>query len=569
MSQQQVPRVAQQYDAIVIGSGMTGGYAAKELTERGLRTLVLEAGRPATPAAELTDHRAPFDAPFRGLGDRRYVESRQQVQRRSVTFDEWSHTYWTDDVDNPYSTPEARPFDWFRARQVGGKSIIWGRQVYRMSDLDFEANLREGIAVDWPIRYRDIAPWYDRVERFIGVSGKAEGLAHLPDSVFMPAMPFNCVEQHVSDRIAGRYGRERVMTIGRVAVITAPKPGRAPCHYCGPCERGCVTRSYFSSINATLPAAEATGRMTLRPHSVVRALQYDARRRRVSGVHVIDAQTGAEHLFTARIVFLCASAIESARILLNSATSGFETGLANSSDQVGRNIMDHIKNAGASGLIEGFDDRRVIGNRPNGIYVPRFRNVSSKHPDFVRGYGFQGGAGRGGWQNATRAPGIGAELKATLTRLGPWSMTFNGYGEMLPRESNRATLHPTLKDKWGIPSLHIDAEWSDNERAIHKDMSIAAAELLDAAGARNIQRSTRPPSTPGNANHEMGTVRMGRDPKTSVLNGWNQAWDVPNLFVTDGGFMTSSSCQNPSLTYMAMTARACDHAVREMTKRAL
>ena len=306
MSQRHISRIARQYDAIVIGSGMTGGYAAKELTERGLRTLVLEAGRPAAPAAELTDHRAPFETRFRGLGDRQSVESRQPVQRRSVTFDEWSHKYWTDDIDNPYSTPEARPFDWFRARQVGGKSIIWGRQVYRMSDLDFEANLREGIAVDWPIRYRDIAPWYDRVERFIGVSGKAEGLAHLPDSVFLPAMPFNCVEQHVSDRIATRYGRERVMTIGRVAVITAPKPGRAPCHYCGPCERGCVTRSYFSSINATLPAAEATGRMTLRPHSVVRALQYDARRRRVSGVHVIDAQTGAEHLFTARIVFLCA-----------------------------------------------------------------------------------------------------------------------------------------------------------------------------------------------------------------------------------------------------------------------
>ena len=569
MSQRHISRIARQYDAIVIGSGMTGGYAAKELTERGLRTLVLEAGRPAAPAAELTDHRAPFETRFRGLGDRQSVESRQPVQRRSVTFDEWSHKYWTDDIDNPYSTPEARPFDWFRARQVGGKSIIWGRQVYRMSDLDFEANLREGIAVDWPIRYRDIAPWYDRVERFIGVSGKAEGLAHLPDSVFLPAMPFNCVEQHVSDRIATRYGRERVMTIGRVAVITAPKPGRAPCHYCGPCERGCVTRSYFSSINATLPAAEATGRMTLRPHSVVRALQYDARRRRVSGVHVIDAQTGAEHLFTARIVFLCASAIESARILLNSATSGFETGLANSSDQVGRNIMDHIKNAGASGLIEGFDDRRVIGNRPNGIYVPRFRNVSSKHPDFIRGYGFQGGASRGGWQNTTRAPGIGAAFKSTLTRLGPWSMTFNGYGEMLPRESNRATLHPTLTDRWGIASLHIDAEWSDNERAIHKDMSIAAAELLDAAGARNIQQSTRPPSTPGNANHEMGTARMGRDPKTSVLNGWNQAWDVPNLFVTDGGFMTSSSCQNPSLTYMAMTARACAHAVEELKRRML
>ena len=556
------------FDAIVVGSGMTGGFAAKELTERGLRTLVLEAGRPVGDA-DLTEHQAPFDARFRGLGDRRQVEQRQSVQRRSVTFDEWSHKYWTDDVDNPYSTPDAKKFDWFRARQVGGKSIIWGRQVYRMSDLDFEANLRDGVAVDWPIRYRDIAPWYARVERFIGISGKAEGLAHLPDSVFLPPMSFNCVEQHVADRIAARYGRERVMTIGRVAVITQPKPGRGACHYCGPCERGCVTKSYFSSLNATLPAAQATGRLTLRTHSVVRALQYDARRRRVSGVHVIDAQTGAETLYTARVVFLCASALESARILLNSATPGFETGLANSSDQVGRNIMDHIKFGGASGQIDGFDDRRVIGARPNGIYVPRFRNVTSRHPDFIRGYGFQGGAGRGGWQSATRVSGIGLALKSQLTEPGPWTMTFNGYGEMLPNPENRATLHPTLRDRWGIPSLHIEAQWSDNERAIHRDMSIAAAELLDAAGARNIQPSTRPPSTPGNANHEMGSVRMGRDPKTSVLNGWNQTWDVPNLFVTDGGFMTSSSCQNPSLTYMAMTARACDYAVRAMRRRAL
>lgn len=560
--------IPRDYDAIVIGSGMTGGFAAKELTERGLRTLVLEAGRPIDEAT-FTDHQPPFETPYRGLGDRQYIETHQSVQRRSVTFDEWSHKYWTDDLENPYSTSTERPFDWFRARQVGGKSIVWGRQVYRMSDLDFEANLRDGVGVDWPIRYRDIAPWYTYVERFIGISGKAEGLPQLPDSVFLPPMAFNVVEQHVADRIAARYGRERVMTNGRVAVITEPKPGRAACHYCGPCERGCVTKSYFSSLNATLPAARATGRMTLRTHSIVRALQYDARRRRVSGVHVIDAQTGQEQLYSARIVFLCASAIESARILLNSKTAGFENGLANSSDQVGRNVMDHIKNGGASGLIDGFDDRRVIGTRPNGVYVPRFRNVSSKHPDFVRGYGFQGGAGRGGWQSATRAPGIGVGFKESLTRLGPWSMWFNGYGEMLPNPENRATIHPTLKDRWGIPSLHIEARWSDNERAIHRDMSLAAAELLDAAGARNIQPSTRPPSTPGNANHEMGTVRMGRDRKTSVLNGWNQAWDVPNLFVTDGGFMVSSGWQNPSLTYMAMTARAVDHAVAELKRRHL
>ncbi len=562
--------IATTFDAIVVGSGMTGGWAAKELTRLGLRTLVLEAGRSVTPEADAREHVPPFEMPFRGLGDRRAVESRQPVQQRSVSFDELSSRFWTDDIDNPYSTPDgAKRFDWFRARQVGGKSTIWGRQVYRMSDLDFEANAREGIAVDWPIRYADIAPWYDHVERFIGVSGQAEQLAQLPDGQFLPAMALNCVEQHVREKIAARYGRDRVMTIGRVAVLTALHEGRAPCHYCGPCQRGCSTRSYFSAVNSTLPAAQATGRMTLRPFSVVRSLVLDPVRKRVTGVRVIDAKTGVEHRYSAKVVFLCASSIESARLLLNSATPQFPNGLANSSDQVGRNIMDHIKWGGASGEIEGFTDRRVIGERPNGIYVPRFRNVTSRQPDFVRGYGFQGGAGRSGWDAATRASGLGLAFKERLTQLGPWNMTFNGYGEMLPRESNRATLHPTLKDKWGVPSLHIEAQWSDNELAIHRDMNVTASELLDAAGAKNIRPSTRGPSTPGGANHEMGTARMGRDPKTSVLNGHNQAWDIPNLFVTDGAFMTSSSCQNPSLTYMAMTARACAFAVDELKRRNL
>ena len=557
------------FDAIVVGSGMTGGWAAKELTQLGLRTLVLEAGRPISPEIDAREHVAPFQMPFRGLGDRRQIDARQSVQRRSVSFDEMSHQFWTDDIDNPYSTTDERRFDWFRARQVGGKSIIWGRQTYRLSDLDFEANAREGIGVDWPIRYADIAPWYDVVERFIGVSGKAEQLPQLPDGPFLPPMELNCVEEHVRSRIAAKYGRERVLTIGRAAVLTAPLNGRAACHYCGPCHRGCSTRSYFSSVNATLPAAQATGRMTLRPYGVVRSVTYDAVRKRVSGVRVIDARTGAEHSFTARVVFLCASSLESARLLLNSATPQFPGGLANSSDQVGRNIMDSIKWGGATGTIDGFDDRRVIGERPNGIYVPRFRNVTSRHADFLRGYGFQGGAGRSGWSAAARAPGLGAAFKERVTALGPWSMNFNGYGEMLPRETNRATLHPTLKDRWGIPALHIEAQWSENEIAIHRDMSITASELLDAAGAHNIEPSTRGLSTPGGSNHEMGTARMGRDPKTSVLNGWNQCWEVPNLFITDGAFMTSSGCQNPSLTYMAMTARACHHAVDEMKRRNL
>ena len=548
------------FDAIVVGSGMTGGWAAKELTELGLRTLVLEAGRPIVPEQDYTEHKPPWEVPFRGLGDRRAVAARQSVQSHSASFDELSHVFWTDDADNPYSTPADRPFHWFRARQVGGKSIIWGRQVYRWSDLDFEANVRDGIAVDWPIRYADIAPWYDRVERFIGVSGQAEGLPHLPDGQFQPPMALNCVEQHVRQRIADTFGRARVLTIGRVANLTEAHNGRAPCHYCGPCQRGCITRSYFSSINATLPAAQATGRLTLRPFSIVTGLI--ASGNRATGVHVIDAQTRAQRVYSARVIFLCASALESARILLNS-------GIGNSSGQVGRNVMDHIKWGGASGVFDGWTDRRTIGERPNGIYVPRFRNVTSRYPDFIRGYGFQGGAGRAGWHAALHAPGIGPALKARLTELGPWSMSFAGFGEMLPREENRATLHPALVDAWGIPSLHIECRWSDNELAIHRDMNVTAAELLDAAGAKHIEPSTSGPSTPGGTNHEMGTARMGRDPKTSVLNGWNQSWDVPNLFVTDGAAMTSSGWQNPSLTYMALTARACHYAVEQLKRREL
>jgi choline dehydrogenase-like flavoprotein len=561
-----VSRGAPEYDAIVVGSGMTGGWAAKELTELGLRTLVLDAGRPIVPNKDFHEHAPPWEMPFRGLGDRRTVARRQAVQRNSVTFDEMSHQFWVDDIDNPYSTPRDKAFHWFRARQVGGKSIIWGRQVYRWSDLDFEANLRDGVGVDWPIRYADIAPWYDRVERFIGVSGQAEGLAHLPDGPFLPPMAMSCVESHVRERMAATFGRDRVLTIGRVAVLTERHNGRAACHYCGPCHRGCVTRSYFSSVNATLPAAEATGRLTLMPFSIARSLVLDERTNRVSGVLVVDARTRETREHTARVVFLCASALESARILLNSATSRYPTGLANSSGQVGRNVMDHIKWGGASGTFDGWSDRQTIGQRPNGIYVPRFRNVTARHPDFIRGYGFQGGAGRVGWEASARAPGIGLAFKERLTRPGDWTMSFGGFGEMLPNPNNRATLHPTLVDAWGIPTLHIECAWGDNELAIHRDMNVTAAELLEAAGAKDIRPDARGPSTPGNTNHEMGTARMGRDPKTSVLNGWNQTWDVPNVFITDGAFMASSGNQNPSLTYMALTARACHYAVDAMRR---
>lgn len=560
--------IERDYDAIVVGSGITGGLAAKELCERGLRTLVLEAGRDIDPQRDYTEHVPPWDMAFRGLGNRRLIEARQKVQRRSVSFDELSHVFWTDDIDNPYSTPTDKPFDWFRARQVGGKSIIWGRQVYRWSDLDFEANLRDSIGVDWPIRYADIAPWYDHVERFIGVSGEHLGLPHLPDGVFQPPMELNVAEAAVRDRLRGHFDATRKLTIGRTAVLTQPLDGRAPCHYCGPCQRGCVTRSYFSSVNASLPAAKATGRLTLRPFSIAHTIVYDAKSGRASGVRIIDPRTRTEHEFRARAVFLCASALESVRILMNSSSPSFPNGLANGSGALGLGIMDHIKWGGASGVMPGWEDRQTVGSRPNGILVPRFRNLdrASQQSGFIRGFQFQGGAGRTGWQGRAREPGLGVEYKERLTRLGPWVMSLAGFGETLPRDVNRAQLHETLRDAWGIPTLHIDVAWSPNELAIHRDMTESAAEILEAVGARDIVRRTQP-SVPGNTNHEMGGARMGRDKRTSVLNGWNQAHEVPNLFVTDGACMTSSACQNPSLTYMALTARAADHAVRLLAAR--
>jgi choline dehydrogenase-like flavoprotein len=551
-------RIRIDFDAIVVGSGITGGWAAKELTQRGLHTLVLEAGRPIDPERDAVEHVPPWDMPFRGLGDRAAIESRQPVQRHSLSFDELSRRFWTDDVDNPYTTPVDKPFHWFRARQVGGKSIIWGRHVYRWSDLDFEANLRDGIAVDWPIRYADLSPWYDYVERFIGVSGRAEGLAQLPDGQFQPPMAMNCVEEYVRDRVQERFGRERVLTSGRLANLTEPLNGRAACHYCGPCQRGCVTRSYFSSVNATLPAAAKTGRLTLRPYSIVERLQHDDANGRVTGVRVVDARTKAVIEYRARVVFLCASALETARLLMHSK-------IANSSGQVGRNIMDHIKHTGVTGEIAGWTDRHVIGVRPGALFVPRFRNVGATRAPFLRGYSFLSAARRSEWSDRIFERGVGTDFKRRLSTLGPWTMSFRGYGECLPRQENRCTLDPVRVDAWGIPVLHIEAEWSSNEHALHRDMAATAAELLEAAGATNIHQQTTP-SIMGDANHEMGSARMGRDPKTSVLDAFNRAHDVPNLYVTDGACMTSSGWQNPSLTYMALTARACDHAAGAMKR---
>ena len=554
------------YDAIVVGSGMTGGWAAKELTEAGLNTLVLEAGRMVT-TADYVEHVPPWQVKFRGLDDRRTRSADQPIQRECYACDEWSSKFFVNDHENPYTTPPDKPFLFLRGRQVGGRSIMWGRQVYRWSDLDFEANLRDGIAVDWPIRYADIAPWYDHVERFVGVSGEKLGLPQLPDGQFQPPMALNCGETMVRDAIAKQWPGERVVTVGRCAILTESLNGRAACHYCGYCERGCITRSYFSSINATLPVAQATGRMTLRPHSVVHSLIYDRDRRRIGGVRVIDGETKHAIEFRGRLVFLCASTLESARILLNSATREFPTGLANSSGELGHNLMDHIMGGGANGKIDAPADKNPVGRRPNGIYLPRFRNLQGgpKSP-FLRGYAYQGGAGREGWGRGTDLPGFGADWKHALRDPGSWGFGFYGFGECLPNHDNFVEIDKDTKDAWGIPALRIHCTYGDNEWALMKDAAISAAEMLAAAGARDITPFVDH-NPPGKAIHEMGTARMGRDPKTSVLNAHNQAHDIPNLFVTDGACMASTANQNPSITYMALTARACDYAVGAMKRR--
>jgi choline dehydrogenase-like flavoprotein len=554
------------FDAIVVGSGVTGGWAAKELTEKGLKVLMLERGRPLTHGRDyVTEHMPPWQIPFGGKPLSDLYKSDYYIQSSSYAFDETTRHFWNNDRENPYVYDPKKPFHWLRANVVGGKSLLWGRQVYRWSDLDFEANKKDGHGNDWPIRYHDIKDWYSYVEKFIGVSGQAENLAQLPDSEFLPPMAMNVVEKAVKQRIEAQY-KDRCMTIGRCANLTQPHNDRGACHYCGVCQRGCSAGAYFSSQSSTLPAANKTGNLTLRADSVIEGLDYDPQSKRIARVRVIDTNTKARTAYTAKMVFLCASTVGSLQILLNSKSDAFPNGLANRSGTLGCYVMDHTSTFAALGVTMEFPDKYYYGQRPNGIYVPRFRNLHGRDADvdFVRGYGFQGMAMPLEWRMmAAKLPGFGAGYKQALRKPAGWMMLFAGFGECLPYRDNRVLLDDKLVDRFGIPQVRFDVEYKDNEKRMCADVVEQATAMLKAARMAQVTPMGLS-GPPGAAIHEMGGARMGRDPRESVLNAHNQAHDIPNLFVTDGSCMASTACVNPSLTFMALTARATDYAVKQL-----
>jgi choline dehydrogenase-like flavoprotein len=557
------------FDAIVVGSGISGGLAAKELTEKGLKVLVLERGKPLEAGTGyLGEHAPSWKIPYQGKKPRELYEEEYPVQSKVWhSFNEASRQFWNNDKENPYAMDEGKPFLWARADVVGGRSLIWGRQTYRWSEQDFKANEMDGHGIPWPVGYKDIEPWYSYVEKFVGINGKKEGLPQLPDSEFQKPMPWFALEETIQARLK-KKAPDVTLTNGRVAILTEDLPGRSACHYCGPCYRGCSTGSYFSSQSSTLPAAQATGNMTLKANAVVDRLEYDEASGKISKVHVIDAVTKERQTYSAKIFFLCASTVGSTQILMNSASEAFPNGLANSSGVLGHYMMDHTLGLSGLGLFLDNMDSYYHGNRPTGLYIPRFRNVGEQDEDadFVRGYGYQTATLRMDWQTGMNTKGFGASLKDSLRKPGPWIFALAGFTECLPRESNRMYLSKDKVDRFGIPQVVFDFEWSENEINLRKDARKQADRLLKAAGAALVLPGEEAMSMPGEGIHEMGTARMGADPTKSVLNAHNQAHDVPNLFISDGSFMTSASCVNPSLTYMAFTARACDYAVKQIAE---
>lgn len=557
------------YDAIVIGSGISGGWAAKELTEKGLKTLVLERGRNIRHVEDYpTMNMNPWDFPHGEQVSVAEAQDYQKQMRTGYTIRESTKHWWVKDTEHPYG--EVKRFDWIRGYHVGGRSLLWGRQSYRLSDMDFEANAKEGVAVDWPIRYKDLEKWYDYVEEYAGINGQKEGLAQLPDGNFLPPMELNCVEQHVRERMAEKFN-DRILTIGRSANLTKAHKGRGKCQFRNLCMRGCPYGGYFSSNASTLPAAEATGNLTIRPFSIATEVLYDKNTKKATGVRIVDSQTKETIDYQAKIIFVNASCVPTTQILMQSATDIWEGGLGSSSGELGHNIMDHHFRLGASGTYDGFNDRYYKGRRPNGIYIPRFRNLPGRpetKKNFLRGYGYQGGASRTDWTRFVREMTVGKPIKELVQEPGPWRMGITAFGECLPYHENKMTLNKEVLDIDGQATVIFDAEWKENEWEMRKDMMASAVDILEAAGLKDV-REYDAKSYPGLGIHEMGTARMGRDPKTSVLNKYNQVWDAKNVFVTDGAAMTSAACQNPSLTYMALTARAANHAVEELNKRNL
>ena len=556
------------YDAIVVGTGISGGWAAKELCEKGLKTLVLERG---PMVKHIEDYPTMNDDPWDyKTGDVITNETRKtqgKQSRTEYTTRESSKHFFVNDLEHPYN--EIERFDWMRGYHVGGRSLTWGRQSYRLTDFDFEANIKEGIAIDWPIRYKDLAPWYNYVEGYIGVSGQNVGLPQFPDGNYLKAMELNCVEDHLRESISKNY-KDRILTIGRTAIITEgtkPGLGRMSCQYRARCMRGCPFGAYFSSNSSTLPAAEKTGNMTLRPNSIVHEVIYDSNNKKASGVRVIDTETKKTYEFNAKVIFLCASAVASTSILMQSKSDAFPNGLGNSSDQLGRNIMDHHLDVGASAKTEDFKSQYYFGRRNNGIYIPRFRNIggSTNRKDFLRGYGYQGGGSRNAWTDKVTELSYGTEFKKEILKPGMWSIGLGGFGEVLPYEDNRMTLDYEKLDNWGLPTVTFNATIKENELNMRKDMKQQAMEMLENAGFKDVEGHDDAYAI-GLGIHEMGTARMGHDARSSVLNKYNQVHEVPNVFVTDGSAMTSAGNVNPSLTYMALTARAADHAVKELKK---
>ncbi len=559
------------YDAIVVGTGISGGWASKELSEKGLKTLVLERGRDIKhPNDYPTATMDPWQIPNGGKPTQEDLLKQGVQNRTGYTVNQTTKHWFVNDLENPYSEKEGKRFDWMRGYHVGGRSLTWGRQSYRFGDMDFEANAKDGIAIDWPVRYKEIAPWYEYVETFAGISGQAENLPQLPDSKFLPPMELNCVEKELKKSMMDKFGR--LLTIGRVAHATAPlthkeSPQRGQCQYRNLCSRGCPYGGYFSSNACTLPSAERSGNMTLRPNSIVYELIYDEKLGKATGVKVLDSETGQTTEYYAKIIFLCASTMGSTFIMMNSISNRFQNGFGNDSSELGCNIMDHHLGVGASGQMEGFEDQYYFGRRANGVYIPRYRNIGKDKRDYLRGFGYQGGGSRESWQSLVAELSIGAELKDAAAKPGAWNLGIGGFGEVLPDHSNQVTINKDKKDKYGLPTLLFDTEFKDNDYKMRIDMANDAAEMLEAAGAKNVKSHDRKSQHGlGLGIHEMGTARMGKDPKTSVLNKYNQVHACKNVFVTDGSFMTSAACINPSLTYMAFTARAAAYAVEELKK---